>query len=102
MTILKAHSEMIAELAKLKPHALPTFPDPDDFLELAAHMRDVALAVDQYILALGREAKENVRGRFDLSLFTATLSNAIDGQSLYELECCAEELEDEMADDGVA
>ncbi len=101
MTIIQAHAAMIAKLATLKPEPIPTFPEPDDFLLRIAHMREVAIAVDTYILALGQECKENVRGRFDLSTFTAPLSNALDGFSIFELEQVAEELEQEMIDEGV-
>lgn len=100
--VISAQSAMIAKLASLKPHPIPTFPEPEDFMERAAHMREVALAVDAYILALGQDAKENVRGSFDLSLFTSPLSDAINGNATYELESYAEELEDEMADEGVS
>lgn len=96
MSIIKAHSELIAALAAIKPHAIPTrYPEPEDFLQRAAHMRDVALAVDTYILALGRDCAENVRSTFDLSLFVAPLTNAIDGNAIYELECCAKDVENE-------
>lgn len=97
MSIIKDHSEMLTKLSMLMPRPIPVFPDPDDFRERIAHMREIALAVDQYILALGRECQENVRGGFDLSLFVAPLTNALDGNAIYEIECAAEELADEMA-----
>lgn len=99
MSIINAHSDLVAKLAALKPRAIPVFPEPEDFMERVGHMREIALAVDTYILALGRECQENVRGTFDLSLFVAPLTNAIDGNSLYEIKCAAEVLADEMAEE---
>lgn len=101
-TIQAAHAQLVARLAAIKPRPIPVFPEPEDFMERIAHMQSMALAVDQYILALGRECQENVRGSFDISLFTAPLSNTLDGNAIYELECIAEELADEMADEEVA
>lgn len=97
--VIKAHCELIAKLAAIKPRAIPVCPEPDDFIERAAHMRDIALAVDAYILALGQDSKENVSGSFDLSLFMAPLTNALDGNAIFELHEVAEELRNETADD---
>lgn len=101
MSVIKAHAELVATLATLKPHQIPTCPEPDDFIERAAHLRDIAMAVDAYILALGHDCAENVSGSFDLSLFMAQLTNALSGNALYELECVADELRDEMEDERV-
>lgn len=101
MSVITAHAELTARLAALKPQPIPTYPDPEDFIERAAHMRDLALAVDAYILALGRDCEENSPSTIDLSLFTAPLTNTLDGNALWELENVADELREEMADDGV-
>lgn len=101
MSIITAHATLIAKLAAIKPRPIPVFPEPEDFMERIAHMREIALAVDQYILALGRECAENVRGTFDISLFVAPLTNALDGNALFELEAVAEELQDELLDEEV-
>lgn len=92
MSIINAHTELLTRIAALKPKAIPTFPEPGDFIERGAHLSSIALAVDAYILAIGQDAKENMRSGFDLSLFVAPLTNAIEGNAIYELESCAEEL----------
>ncbi len=94
-TINTAHSELIAKLAAIKPPAIPTFPEPEDLQLMAGHLRAVAIAVDTYVLAVGRECQSNVRSSLDLSLFIGPLTNALDGNAIYEIECCAEEIADE-------
>lgn len=86
-TIQAAHSALIARLAELRPRPIPTYPDQEDWDTRNAHLQDVALAVDAYILAIGRDCASNVRGSFDLSLFTARLTNDLQGNATYEIEC---------------
>ena len=95
MTITKAHTELIARLAALRSRPLPTYPPAEDVLALNRHLQDVALAVDAYILEIGREAQCSSRNSFDLAPFTAPLTNAIQGNATYELECLADEWDHE-------
>jgi hypothetical protein len=97
-TIQDAHSKLIAALAVIKPKSLPTYPEAEDVLALNEHLQAVALAVDGYVLEIGKEAKSNSRNGFDLSLFIAPLSNMIQGNATYELECLAQAWADENAE----
>lgn len=89
MSIIKDHAALIARLAELRPRPLPTYPDQEDWDTRNAHLQDVALAVDAYILAVGRDCASNCRGSFDLSLFTARLTNDLQGNATYEIECAS-------------
>lgn len=97
MTIINAHATLIARLAELRPRPIPTYPDDEDFLARSTHLQDIALAVDAYILAIGRDCAENCRSSFDLSLFTARLTNDLQGNATYEIECAARDWANESA-----
>lgn len=96
-SIQKSHSTLVARLAELRPRPIPTYPDQEDWDARNAHLQDVALAVDAYILAVGRDCASNRRGGFDLSLFTARLTNDLQGNATYEIECAGREWADESA-----
>lgn len=68
--------------------------DPQDFQRLSDDLQHIARSVDPLIEAIGEDASQNsteIDGRTFVDNFRNLISNAIDGNALHVLDCCADE-----------
>lgn len=87
-----------AGLCGLDLHRIPVIPEPHDARSVADDLRAVALHSDALVEAIGDHLAENFNG-VDRKLFKDVLSNAIDGEALFDCEAAAQRLEEEYAEE---
>jgi hypothetical protein len=85
----KALAVMISKLAGLTLTRIVGEADGNDATLLADDLRDAAKIMDEFVAAMGSYAGSNFN-RIDEKLFANVLSDAIDGNALYELETAGE------------
>ena len=82
----EAHGLLVTKLAVVRPNRIAGgSADAADLVGRATHLMDIARIVDAYILALGRDVKENTTEAIDLAEFTDQLTGAIEGNATYQL-----------------
>ena len=82
----EAHGLLVTKLAVVRPNRIAGgSADAADLVRRATHLMDIARIVDAYILALGRDVKENTTEAIDLAEFTDQLTGAIEGNATYQL-----------------
>jgi hypothetical protein len=85
----KALAVMVGKLTGLTLTRIVGEADANDATLLADDLRDVAKIVDAFVAEIGSYAGSNFN-RIDEKLFANVLSDAIDGNALYELETAGE------------
>lgn len=89
--------QLIAKLLGVKaPAGFGSFPAPSDFTAVVDHMREVAAIVDEWCAAIGHQVADNSSARVDQSLFRSPMTDAIDGNAMWEVEKQGESLIAEM------
>lgn len=88
--IAEAHREAVQQLAKLYVPQLPVTSSPDHFLAVADFVVRWAQIGDRMMKVIGEEVESNAVERVDLSMFTDRFFMALDGDTTFELEKCAE------------
>lgn len=91
----KALAVMVSKLAGLTLTRVIGEPDANDAAMLADDLRDTAKIVDEFVAALGSYAASNLNG-IDEKMFVNVLSDAVDGNALYEIETAGERLTEEL------
>lgn len=92
----KAMAVMIGKLAGLQLARIVGEVDRDDATMMADDLRDFAKIVDAFVAEVGSYAASNF-GRVDEKLFANVLTDAVEGNALYELECAGERRIAELA-----
>lgn len=77
-------------LAVKAPGSFSVFPVPQEFTGIIDHMREVAGIVDEWCAAIGHEVADNSSSRVDIDLFRSPMTDAIDGNAMWEIEKQAE------------
>lgn len=91
----KAQATALEKLAGLQFARISGEADGNDAKALADDLKDFAKIADVVVSALGSYAASNFN-RIDEKLFAKVLSDAIDGNALYELETAGERREEEI------
>jgi hypothetical protein len=89
--------ELSACAAGIIPTRIPLEPTPGDIEMVGEDLRVLARKVDALIAAYGDYVGANAPG-IDRSLFQEVLFNAIDGNTLYEIEQASQQLRDGNAE----
>lgn len=89
-----ARLSLIKRLLQLKaPKAFGAFPLASDFLAVRDHLVDAVEAFDEFIENIGFQVQENTTCEaFDIRCFNDTFSAAVDGNAIFILEECAEDV----------
>lgn len=93
--IATAHREAVQVLSRLYvPYISPT-PTPDQFRDVADFLVHWAQVADRVLKIVGEEAASNTSETIDGSVFDGAFFGAVEGQSIFELERCAQAVEAE-------
>lgn len=79
-------------------HDLPTVPEGDDFRAVKGSLSEVATIFDRVILSYGEHVKENTWAFGNLTYFTSQVTDALDGNALYEIENAADKADEDAAE----
>lgn len=85
----KALAVMVGKLAGLSLTRIVGEADANDATCLADDLRDAAKIIDAFVAEIGSYAGSNFNG-IDEKLFANVLSDAVEGNALYELETAGE------------
>jgi hypothetical protein len=84
--VIQAHGVLVTSLATVRPSRIVGgYADDADLETRASHLMDVARIVDAYILAVGCDVKDNTSHAIDLADFTDQLTDAIEGNAIFQL-----------------
>lgn len=89
------HAILIQRLAGLQVPQIYGAADGNDIRALAAHLTEVADAVDAYVMAVGRLAKSECPCLIDLDYFGGQLFAALQGNATFELNAAADDMDAE-------
>jgi hypothetical protein len=93
-----ARLALIKKLLEVKaPGRFSVFPIPAEFTSVVDHMREVATIVDEWCAAIGHVVEDNSSSRVDIALFRSPMTDAIDGNAMWEVEKQAEALIEDCA-----
>jgi len=88
---LQAHGLLVTRLAAVRPNRIAGgYADEVDLEMRATHLMDLARIVDAYILALGRDVKDNSAQPINLADFTDQLCMALEGNATFQLARAAQ------------
>lgn len=88
---IQAHGLLVTRLAAVRPNQIKGgYADEVDFETRATHLMDLARIVDAYILALGRDVKDNTSQPIDLADFADQVCAALEGNATYQLSRAAQ------------
>lgn len=92
----KAKQELLRKLFALDVPKLSHCADPDELMNMKAHLEKVCEAVDAYVAKLGEQAQLATTAYMDDRHFQQPMFSALDGNALYELESAAEQVREDM------
>ena len=92
-----ARRKLVASIAAAQvPYGYPAYPAPDDHEAVRDHIREIAERCDEWLSAVGLEVKSNVTTKVSMSDFEHVFTDAVDGNTLFELDRAAEQLREDF------
>jgi hypothetical protein len=90
---VQAHDKLVKKLAAIPPNRIVGgYADEADLETRANHLIHIARIIDAYILALGRDVKDNTSDGIDLADFTDQVIGALEGNATYQLARLAQRM----------
>jgi hypothetical protein len=90
---VQAHDVLVKKITAVPPNRIVGgYADEADLETRASHLLNIARIVDAYILALGRDVKENIAHAIDLEDFTDQVIGAVEGNATYQLSRMAQRM----------
>jgi hypothetical protein len=91
-----ARRKMISKLAALKAPTIGSWPTREDFGAVIDHAVAVTEIANEWLTTIGIEVRSNSTVNINMDYFTSGFSDyGVNGWCLYEIERCAEALEEE-------
>lgn len=98
LDVMQKWKELGTLASDFQPAKLPVNCEGHDFRAIVKDLEQLVGRVDGLVSAYGDYVKANSSGRIELRLFQDQLGHALEGSAFYEVECVAEQADEEAAE----